>query len=343
MIEVDAEALTTTPVGLLLLAELAGLNRFDFLEQIGEPHREVVDVVSRHVAARAASLDQLAGCNDRLVLLSAFAAVMCPGAADTAAAPHLATAAASLLPVARSLAIAPGARWWWEQPDGDHQRWLAVGDKPPPRGQAFADGLRAQTEADEEEERHAARELPWPPRNGSVYSGIWWSPPLGHGVFTTTGPIGALPAVGLGCLADSAGEEVFQIWDIEITSRARIWEIAGPDDWGRLTARYPRDVTVSRRHDWFRMTGRDVSWVLPDWPKVAQDWDGVHLSIAGFITATGFATTVGDAATVLIGWDPDQTLWLNDVFTAVDHAGSWTGTPGLEAFPDLHLPWLEFR
>ena len=33
----DAQALTTTPVGLVLLAELAGLDRWDFMDQIGEP------------------------------------------------------------------------------------------------------------------------------------------------------------------------------------------------------------------------------------------------------------------------------------------------------------------
>ena len=33
----DAQALTTTPVSLVLLAELAGLDWWDFTDQIGEP------------------------------------------------------------------------------------------------------------------------------------------------------------------------------------------------------------------------------------------------------------------------------------------------------------------
>jgi hypothetical protein len=311
----DADALAGTPIGLALLAELADLNRFDFLEQIGEG-RSAQSLVADHVAARAEKLQDLARCRDRLALLSAFAAVMCPGAADTAAAPHLAAASAALMPVARSLAAAPAAQWWWGPPDLSHQRWLGSGDDPPPRGQALADGLLTQAMADAEEERRAARELPWPPRDGREYTGIWWSPPLGSGVFTTTGPVGSLAAVGIACTVDSAGEDQFRIWDIVIGSRARIWNVTSPDDWQRLTARYPRDVTASRRHDWHRMTGRDGRWVLPDWPRVARDWDGVHLSIAGFITASGPAIEVGDAATVLVGWDPDQTLWLTDVFTS---------------------------
>ena len=97
----DAQALTTTPMGLVLLAKLAGLDRWDFLDQIGEPvrgpwislvsadspdpghgqgrtvpRRQAADVVADQVATVAARLDQLAGCRDRQVLLSAFASAM---------------------------------------------------------------------------------------------------------------------------------------------------------------------------------------------------------------------------------------------------------------------------
>ena len=82
----DAQTLTTTPVGLVLLAERAGLDRWDFMDQIGEPvtgpwislvsedasdsghartragpRRQAADVVADQVAAVAARLDQLAG------------------------------------------------------------------------------------------------------------------------------------------------------------------------------------------------------------------------------------------------------------------------------------------
>jgi len=98
---------------LVLLAELADLDRWDFVDQIGEPvsrpwarlvpapprgrgvgrarvspRRRAADVVG----AVAPRLDQLAGCGDRLVLLSAFASVMLPGPADVTAAPYLAAA-----------------------------------------------------------------------------------------------------------------------------------------------------------------------------------------------------------------------------------------------------------
>jgi hypothetical protein len=351
----DARTFVSTQVGLSLLAEVVGLDLWDFLDQVGgsipgtrlvsspsdananadavapgagrgqpppRPGRRAADIVAAQVTTEAGNLSELAECDDQLALLQAFAAVMLPGAIETAAAPYLAAAVESLLPAADALAQAPAAQWWWEPPDCGRQRWLG-GEGQPARGPALTAALQAQADADAEEEDRT-----------------WWSPPLGGGVFTSTGPIGPLPAVEAGCELDGAGEERFELWAVAISSRARIWNITGPDDWGRLVARYPRDVTASRRHDWSRFTGRDGTWLLPDWPRAASDWDGVHLSIAGYISATGRAITAGEAATVLAGWGPDQTLWLNDVFASVDWVGTWTGTPGPEAFPEAPLPWL---
>lgn len=362
----DARTFVSTPVGLSLLAEVVGLDLWDFLDQVGGsvpgiklvsspsdagapgnghgqpppgPGRPAADVVAAQVAAEAGSLLELAECDDRAALLQAFAAVMQPGAIGTAAAPYLAAAADSLQPAADALAQAPATQWWWQPPDRGRQRWLG-GAGQPARGATLTAALQAQADAEAEEEERTARDRPWPPTRDTVDSGTWWSPPLGGGVFTSTGPVGPLPAVEVGCETDGAGQERFEVWDVAISSGARIWNITGPDDWGRLVARYPRDVTASRRHDWFRFTGRDGTWLLPDWRRAAGDWDGVHLSIAGYISATGLAIPAGDAATVLVGWGPDQTLWLNDVFTNVDQAGSWTGTPGPDAFPEAPLPWL---
>jgi hypothetical protein len=362
----EARTFVSTQVGLSLLAEVVGLDLWDFLDQVGgsvsgtklissnadadapgtghglppRPGRRAADVVAAQVAAEAGSLSELAECDDRLALLQAFAAVMLPGAIETAAVPYLAAAVESLRPVADALALAPAAQWWWEPPDRGGQRWLG-GAGQPARGAALTAALQAQADTDAEEEDRTARDWPWPPTKDTEYSGTWWSPPLGGGVFTSTGPVGPLPAVEAGCELDGAGEERFGVWDVAVSSGARIWNITGPDDWARLVTRYPRDVTVSRRPDWFRFTGRDGRWLLPNWPRAAADWDGVHLSIAGYISATGLAIPAGeDAATVLAGWGPDQTLWLNDVFTSVDRAGTWTGTAGPDASPEAPLPWL---
>jgi hypothetical protein len=89
-----------------------------------------------------------------------------------------------------------------------------------------------------------------------------------------------------------------------------------PVDWGWLAATHPRDVTASRWHDWSGWTGREGRWILPDWRSVAAQWDGVHVSVAGYLSTAGMAVeSGGGSATLLAGWDADQTLWLRDVFT----------------------------
>lgn len=74
--------------------------------------------------------------------------------------------------------------------------------------------------------------------------------------------------------------------------------------------------------------------MIPDWPRVAGDYDGVHLSVAGYLGTAGRAIDVGDGwASVLAGWNPDETVWLHDDVTVlhpdeyawrVDDSGGWT-------------------
>lgn len=49
---------------------------------------------------------------------------------------------------------------------------------------------------------------------------------------------------------------------------------------------------------------------LPGWRVVAEHFDGVHVT---------------DGYSPLAGWDPDATLWLNDVIEATERVGEWEG------------------
>ena len=63
----------------------------------------------------------------------------------------------------------------------------------------------------------------------------------------------------------------------------------------------------------YRATGRNGRWVVPDWSAVRAITDGVHLSVAGYLSTAGRAVPVeDDVATVLAGWDADATFWLTD-------------------------------
>lgn len=118
-----------------------------------------------------------------------------------------------------------------------------------------------------------------------------------------------------------------------MTSTARVFEIHRPDDRRRLVAAYPNDVS-GRRSGW-ELPGPnrhrrnvaevqsasgcaaarfDVRVAMPDWKRVAEDWDGVHLSWAGKLTCEAHVIDVpdlgGDVVTMLRFWFTQRTLWL---------------------------------
>lgn len=240
----------------------------------------------------------------------------------------LAENAELLRPVAEAVAGAPSAAWWWQPADRETQRWLGCEHHPElARGDAVGRAARLATDA----ESVGDDALPWPAPEGEIYGGTWWSGPIGDTVWTTRGEVAGLPAVGLACAEDPFGPERFEVWQVQVDPAAKIYEVHGPEDWGWLAASYPRDVTVSRRHDWYRWTGHEGPWILPDWPAVARRWDGVHVSVGGYLSTAGMRVEADGAATLLAGWYADQTLWLHDVFTSVRHIASWEGTPGPEA------------
>lgn len=96
-------------------------------------------------------------------------------------------------------------------------------------------------------------------------------------------------------------------------------------------------MSASRRHDWYRTTGRAGAWCIPDWAAVAQDWDAVHVSVAGYLTTATRALDLADGttATMLAGWNPDQTWWLTDaVTTTTAQPEHWVNPQDLDG-PDF--------
>ena len=122
-------------------------------------------------------------------------------------------------------------------------------------------------------------------------------------------------------------------WWLPIERDVRLWEIHSPHDWVRLVTTYP---APGRVYDGWELPGlnqhrRDVDGLLavdgqhgvriagrqlvPDWAAVAAEFDGVHLSWAGFLSAEGYVSDLdGDDVTMLRYWFSERTLWLRDVF-----------------------------
>ena len=224
-----------------------------------------------------------------------------PDAEDALAAlPEIRSA---LVPVAERVLATPLAGTWSDPaaPEQWAVDWRADTARPLPTGAAaLLDEWDAARRADEEQ---SARERPADPR--ASFSGSWWSLPLR--LLRTQSRIEDL----LGLVEDAAGLDTATV--IPVTGGGRTLEIGSAEDWAELCRAFPAEVTASRRHDWYQVTGGEGRWLLPDWQRVAAEWDAVHLTALGYLSSATRLIPVDDGyASVIAGWAPDSTLWLTD-------------------------------
>jgi hypothetical protein len=52
---------------------------------------------------------------------------------------------------------------------------------------------------------------------------------------------------------------------------------------------------------------------MPDWAGVMNSWDGIHISLLGYLSAAYRKADVDGSAVYLAGWNPDETAWLSEV------------------------------
>ncbi len=130
-------------------------------------------------------------------------------------------------------------------------------------------------------------------------------------------------------------------WWLPATETARVFEIHQPDDWARLVSEHPKHAAHNLEHWELPSRNQNLSDVavlmavpgqrgarteptqqlVPDWRSVATQYDGVHLSWAGFITSEGCITDLGDGVvTMLRYWFSERTHWLADVFDDAEPA-----------------------
>ncbi|WP_439690852.1 hypothetical protein ACRQ4C_08705 [Curtobacterium sp. SP.BCp] len=198
--------------------------------------------------------------------------------------------------------------------DGDHGPEPLRSTAPGDAARALRDWRRAlQAEVDAVGWRDRRR------RVDARYGGEWWSTPP-SGLLVTTPSVPSHGPLGVWAVEDDMGWERATVTPVVPREGARVLVLDDADDWAALCRRWPIDVSwTTRRHDWYRTTGRDGRWVTPDWEGVAEANDAVHLSVRCWLRAAGTAIPVSaDAASVIAGWTPGSTVWLRDPVPPAD-------------------------
>ena len=150
-------------------------------------------------------------------------------------------------------------------------------------------------------------------------------------------------------------------WRLRVSDAARVYEINGAADWHRLCVEYPArsardssDPEESHNEGWALYPlatlprdadGQDFatdmeSWLTPNWSAVAADWDGVHLTLGGLLTADKVRVASAAGWSMLRFWDMEQTMWLRWAFDDVERL------PDRNAMPlpvELAFPLADYR
>lgn len=231
--------------------------------------------------------------------------------------------------VAEHIAGSECARWWSTSlASSDQWSILSRGEESPdtdevPAAQQLLSEWRTSTL---ESEARAERDRPVDP--AANWSGYWWSNPPTQG--STRAPFDGTPA-GLWFVEDSMGWERVVVRALRPPTGARIYEIDSAQAWSELCRRFPLEVTAETRQVWYRTTGRSGRWVIPDWVQVAERFEGVHLTVTGYLAAAGTAIEVDtETASVIAGWAPDETYWFTDAATYISEPCAWVLHDGPE-------------
>jgi hypothetical protein len=232
--------------------------------------------------------------------------------------------AAALRPLAAALRVLPATQWWTAPIALADQHLVAWLDRDTPA--AVLTGSAARLEdwhADVVAHELTSQDHSDDPAAGP--GGAWWSTPSATGTPTTTRALESGEPLGVRPVEDELGWKRARSTAVGVDPSARVYEITGVVAWAELVDRYPLNVTRARRPDWYRATGRNSTWLIPDFRAVSADYDGVHLSGLGYLTTAGRAVSVEGGHSVLAGWNPDQTWWLADVLTPQPTAPrTWT-------------------
>ena len=213
---------------------------------------------------------------------------------------------------ARAVMEHPGTAWWFKDIDLQAQAWVSIHGTL----KKFIYGTPPDTMA-------------W--RRPQNPSGPWEryaQKPLSHQITSTQyGP--HLTSVLIAYdkrVGDYFCEFPLAWWSFRFLEEVRVFEIHGPSDWHNLCVSYPAKDREGR--------------LVPNWGAVAEEWDGVHLSFGGLLTAEQNRYESSAGWSMLDFWHAEQTYWLRALKTETERQPDFQrgmGAPEIQGlrFPDI--------
>ena len=210
--------------------------------------------------------------------------------------------------VTEHIARSPHIDWWDSAWDVREQSWIWWGDYRPSLDEVMSQLAQWRNQPSKPHVNDPDETNREPIGNST---GIWWSVPPIALPHTSRNLEDGTPA-GL-WFSEDVGYQRAMSSRVHLPPDPKVLKIGIADDWANLCRQYPLDVTHEKRNDWYHTTGRIGTWIMPDWHAVAQEFDGVHLSVAAYLAAAGTAIPVDeDTASVIAGWNPDDTWWFTE-------------------------------
>lgn len=224
----------------------------------------------------------------------------------------------------RQILAHPDAAWWFAPMDTDSQIWVSQDRNPPTERPTEPSWIHADLRQDF------------------------------RAFITSTdidGTASMLAAVDLQiCDAgygydDGYAGPPFAIWRMQPAPDARVFEVDSPHAWHELCVAYPRTKAFSPvDFDMLNIVDLDAkAYLEPDWAKVANDWDAIHLTLGGMLTSHQVAVKSKHGWTYQHGWDTEQTWWLRWTFTDYTPLADHTPTTELRELSETNSIFRRMR
>ena len=99
--------------------------------------------------------------------------------------------------------------------------------------------------------------------------------------------------------ADHISDFPLPAWEMRFQREMQVYEINHPVDWHELCVRYPA-------------MGKDGRFI-PDWSRVAEEFDGVHLTLGGLLTCEQNPFEQDGKRSMHRSWHAKSTYWLRPI------------------------------